>query len=163
MKQTRVLGASVLERSIPHPSGEHWRRRGDPCAPAARPLRDPAISSIRGLIPEPATSSARIITMDHDAIICFMTDRLTRATDTDWHGPSVGSIKVPFSRCRCHILVVEYRWGRMWSNETAITIPGGPRVIDVFDGNGAPSGPNYTLLSAVARLLEASRGRSGSG
>ena len=31
-----------------------------------------------GLIPEPATSSARIITMDHDAIICFMTDRLTR-------------------------------------------------------------------------------------
>ena len=28
----------------------------------------------------------------------------------------------------------------MGSDETAITIPGGPRVIDVFDGNGAPSG-----------------------
>ena len=51
----------------------------------------------------------------------------------------------------------------MGPDETAITIPGGPRVIDVFDGNGAPSGPNYTLFSAVARLLEASRGRSGSG
>ena len=31
----------------------------------------------------------------------------------------------------------------MGSDETAITVPGGPRVIDVFDGNGAPSGPNY--------------------
>ena len=28
----------------------------------------------------------------------------------------------------------------MRSDETAITIPGGPRVIDVFDGNGGPSG-----------------------
>ena len=35
----------------------------------------------------------------------------------------------------------------MGSNETAITISGGPRVIDVFDGNGAPSGPNYTIVS----------------
>ena len=35
----------------------------------------------------------------------------------------------------------------MGSDETAITIPGGPRVIDVFDGNGAPSGPNYLLFS----------------
>ena len=51
----------------------------------------------------------------------------------------------------------------MGSNETATATTGGPRVIDVFDGNGAPSGPNYTLFSAVARLLEASRGRSGSG
>ena len=48
----------------------------------------------------------------------------------------------------------------MGSNETAITIPGGPRVIDVFAGDGAPSGPNYTLFSGVDRLLEASRGRS---
>ena len=51
----------------------------------------------------------------------------------------------------------------MGSDETAITIPGGPWVIDVFDGNGAPSGPNCTLFSDVDRLLEASRGRSGSG
>ena len=51
----------------------------------------------------------------------------------------------------------------MGSDETAITIPGGPRVIDVFDGNGAPSGPNYLLFSGADRPLEASRGRSGGG
>ena len=51
----------------------------------------------------------------------------------------------------------------MGSNETAITIPGGPQVIDVFDGNGAPSGPNCTLFSGADRLLDVSRGRSGSG
>ena len=51
----------------------------------------------------------------------------------------------------------------MGSDETAIALPGGPRVIDVFDGNGVPSGPNYTLVSGADRLLEASRGRSGSG
>ena len=51
----------------------------------------------------------------------------------------------------------------MGSDETAITIPGGPRVIDVFDGNGAPLGPNYLLFSRADRLLEASRGRPGSG
>ena len=101
--------------------------------------------------------------MDHDAIVCFMTDRLARAPDQDVHVPSVGSTKVPFSRCRCHILVVDYRWGSMGSNETASTIPGGPRVIGVFDGNGAPSGPNYLLFSGADRLLAVSRGRSGSG
>ena len=51
----------------------------------------------------------------------------------------------------------------MGSNETAITVPGGPRVIDVFHGNGAPSGPNNLLFSGADRLLEASRGRSGGG
>ena len=51
----------------------------------------------------------------------------------------------------------------MGSDETAITIPGGPQVIDVFAGNGAPSGPNCTLFSDVDRLLDVSRGRSGSG
>ena len=35
--------------------------------------------------------------------------------------------------------------------------------IDVFDGNGAPSGPNCTLFSGEDRLLAVSRGRSGSG
>ena len=34
---------------------------------------------------------------------------------------------------------------------------------DVFDGNGAPSGPNCTLFSGADRLLAVSRGRSGSG
>jgi len=33
--------------------------------------------------------------MDLDAIICFMTDRLTRAPDADVHVPSVGSQKYP--------------------------------------------------------------------
>ena len=101
--------------------------------------------------------------MDHEAIICFMIDRLARAPDKDVHVPSVGSTKVPFSACRTHIFVIDYRWGSIGSNETATATTGGPRVIDVFYGNGAPSGPNYTLFSAVARLLEASRGRCGSG
>ena len=89
----------------------------------------------------------------------FVRDTRRRAkTENNWlHG-------VLFVlQCRCHILVIDYRWGSMGSNETAITIPGGPRVIDVFDGNGAPSGPNYLLFSGADRLLEASRGRSGSG
>ena len=72
-----------------------------------------------------------------------------------------GQPKVPFSRCRCHILVIDYRWGSMGSNETAITTTGGPRVIDVFDANEPPSGPNYLLFSGADRLLGASQGRSG--
>ena len=51
----------------------------------------------------------------------------------------------------------------MESDETAITIPGGPRVIDVFDGNGAPSGPNYLLFWDADRLSYALRDRSGVG
>ena len=51
----------------------------------------------------------------------------------------------------------------MGSVETTITIPGGPRVIDVFYGNEAPSGPNYTLFVGADRPVEASRGRSGHG
>ena len=51
----------------------------------------------------------------------------------------------------------------MGSNETATATTGGPRVIDVFDGNEAPSGPNYLLFSDADRLLAASRGKSGSG
>jgi hypothetical protein len=51
----------------------------------------------------------------------------------------------------------------MGFNETATATTWGPRVIDVFYGNGTPSGPNYTLFSGADRLLEVSRGRSGSG
>jgi hypothetical protein len=51
----------------------------------------------------------------------------------------------------------------MGPDETAITIPGGARVIDVFYGNGAPSGSNYLLFSDVARLSDALRDRSGVG
>ena len=43
----------------------------------------------------PATISPCTITMDHDAIIFSMIDRLTRAPDKDVHVPSVGSQKYP--------------------------------------------------------------------
>ena len=48
----------------------------------------------------------------------------------------------------------------MGSNETATATTGGPRVIDVFYGNGAPSGPNYLLFSDVDRLVYSLRDRS---
>jgi len=51
----------------------------------------------------------------------------------------------------------------MGSDEITSTVPGGPRVINVFDGNGAPSGPNYTLFVAADRLLDALWDRSGVG
>ena len=51
----------------------------------------------------------------------------------------------------------------MGPNETATAITGGPRVIDVFNGNGAPSGPNYLLFSDVDRLADSLRDRSGVG
>ena len=51
----------------------------------------------------------------------------------------------------------------MGSDETAIIIPGGPRVIDVFDGNGAPSGPSCSLFSQADRLPDSLRDRSGVG
>ena len=103
---------------------------------AARPTPEPRILLKRGIKPQPATISPCTITMDHDAIIFSMIDRLARGPDQDVRVPSVGSTKVPFSACRCHILVFDYRSGSIGSDETAITIPGGPRVIDVFDGNG---------------------------
>ena len=48
-----------------------------------------------GLKTKPATISPCTITMDHDAIVCSMTDRLVRAPDADVHVPSVGSPKYP--------------------------------------------------------------------
>ena len=51
----------------------------------------------------------------------------------------------------------------MGSNETATATTGGPRVIDVFDGNGAPSGPNYLLFSGADRLATLSEIGLGSG
>ena len=51
----------------------------------------------------------------------------------------------------------------MGPNEAAITILGGPRVIDVFYGNGARSGPNYLLFVDVDRLADALWDRSGGG
>ena len=51
----------------------------------------------------------------------------------------------------------------MGSNETATATTGGARVIDVFDGNGAPSGPNYLLFSGADRLSDSLSDRSGVG
>jgi len=51
----------------------------------------------------------------------------------------------------------------MGSDETASTIPGGARVIDVFDGNGAPSGPNYLLFVDADRLADSLWARSACG
>ena len=48
----------------------------------------------------------------------------------------------------------------MGSNETANTIPGGPRVIDVLTGDGARSGPNCLLFSDVDPLAGSLRDRS---
>ena len=51
----------------------------------------------------------------------------------------------------------------MGSNETATATTGGPRVIDVFDANEAPSGPNYLLFVDVDRLADSLWDRSGVG
>ena len=51
----------------------------------------------------------------------------------------------------------------MGPSETAITIPGGPRVIDVLTGDGAPSGPNYLLFSDAGRPSGSLWDRSGVG
>ena len=51
----------------------------------------------------------------------------------------------------------------MGSDETAMATTEGPRVIDVFDGNGVPSGPNYLLFVDVDRLANALWDRSGVG
>ena len=61
------------------------------------------------------------------------------------------------------MLVIDYRWGSMGSNETATATTGGPRVIDVFDGDGAPSGPRNLLFSGAARLLDSLWDRSDGG
>ena len=74
----------------------------------------------------------------------------------------MGKSKVPFSWCRCHILVVDYRWGSMGPDETAITIPGALEKLTFFTGR-APSGPNYLLFSDVDRLADSLWDRSGVG
>jgi hypothetical protein len=51
--------------------------------------------AIIGSKPRPAASSPCTITMDHDAIIYFMIDRLVRGPDQDVHVPSVGNPKYP--------------------------------------------------------------------
>ena len=62
---------------------------------AGRRSPEPTISLKLGKLLGPATISPCTITMDHNAIICFMIDGLTRGPDKDVHVPSVGSQKYP--------------------------------------------------------------------
>ena len=73
---------------------------------APRPRYAPRASSVPrahylvhlGTRPESAAISPCTFTMDHNAIICFMIDGLTRGPDKDVHVPSVGSQKYPSRR-----------------------------------------------------------------
>ena len=51
----------------------------------------------------------------------------------------------------------------MGSDETATATTGEPLVIDVFDWNGAPSGPTYLLFVDADRLVDSLWDRSGIG
>ena len=66
-----------------------------PEAPGGLSIAGPQYLAYSGKLLGPATISPCTITMDLDAIICFMIDRLTRAPDKDVHVPSVGSKKYP--------------------------------------------------------------------
>ena len=67
----------------------------DPYAPGGSSIAGPHDLTYTGELLGPATISPCTITMDHNAIICFMTDGLARAPDQDVHVPSVGSQKYP--------------------------------------------------------------------
>ena len=68
----------------------------EPLGPRASSDLQPQDLVNRSIIPGPATISACTITMDHDAIICSMIDRLARGPDQDVHVPSVGTQKYPY-------------------------------------------------------------------
>ena len=67
----------------------------DPNAPRGSAAASPLIWLIRAKHTGPATISPCTITMDHDAIICSMIDRLARGPDQDVHVPSVVGPKYP--------------------------------------------------------------------
>ena len=69
-----------------------------PKASGASPISGPHDLAKVGELLGPATISPCTITMDHDAIISFMIDRLARGPDQDVHVPSVGSPKYPSRR-----------------------------------------------------------------
>ena len=65
------------------------------CSAARLPTHATPRSRSFGSNTGPAAISPCTITMDHDAIICSMIDRLARGPDQDVHVPSVGSQKYP--------------------------------------------------------------------
>ena len=107
------LNMYCIELSLP-------KARGGSAIPRAQDLVNSS------LMTRPTTISPCTITMDHDAIVCSMTDRPKRGPDADVHIPSVVGTKVPFSQCRNHILEVDYRWGSKGPSETAIAVPTTP-------------------------------------
>ena len=80
--QLTGLSVSYIELSLPKAPGGSAIPRAQDLVNSSTRLR-------------PAIISPCTITMDHDAIICFMTDRLVRGPDADVHVPSVGSQKYP--------------------------------------------------------------------
>ena len=80
--QITGLGVNYIGRKVP------FTPRG---SSSPRP-HDLANLSLRA---GPAAISACTITMDHEAIICSMIDRLTRGPDQDVHVPSVVGPKYP--------------------------------------------------------------------
>ena len=67
----------------------------EPLGPRASSDLQPRYLIESGKLLGPATISPCTFTMDHNAIICFMTDGLPRGPDADVHVPSVGSQKYP--------------------------------------------------------------------
>ena len=126
------LNMYCIELSLP-------KARGGSAIPRAQDLVNSS------LMTRPTTISPCTITMDHDAIVCSMTDRPKRGPDADVHVPSVGSTKAPFSWCRCHILVVDYRWGSTGPSETAITVPTTPCATRSAPRASAVPRPHYLV------------------
>ena len=91
--------------------------------------------------------------MDHNAIICFMTDRLARGPDKDVHVPSVGSQKYPSYNVDVIYLQLTIG-GVVWGPTGPLRRLLGPSGNCVFDGDGVLSGPNYLLISDVDRLAD---------
>ena len=80
-----------------HPTGlnMYYIELSLPKAPGGSATPQPKDRLNSGSRHEAATISPCTITMDHDAIICFMIDGLARGPDQDVHVPGVGSQKYP--------------------------------------------------------------------
>ena len=80
-----------------HPTGldGYYIAQSDPIAPRGSATARPSDLVDTGELLGSATISPCTITMDHDATICSMIDRLARGPDQDVHVPSVGSPEYP--------------------------------------------------------------------
>ena len=73
----------------------YYIAQSDPIAPRGSANARPCDLVYMDLLLGSATISACTITMDHNAIIFIIIDRLMRGPDQDVHVPSVGSQKYP--------------------------------------------------------------------